>query len=109
MAIGRPIRGSPPPGGTSQVVDQMVVSVGPYTLTRRPSLGRSSRDSSSGSASPPTSPVIAASVNPASMSTRQPDGVDWMWVIPASWISLICAAPSTRDVPPGDDGPCPRR
>ena len=53
LAIGRPIVTASAGSVISASVDQTVVSVGPYTLTSRPTRGRSSRASGSGSASPP--------------------------------------------------------
>ncbi len=78
--------------GTSQAVDQMVVSVGPYMLTSRRTRERSSTASLGGSGSPPVS-AVSGGRSPVSR-TRQPEGVAWTWVTCSARTRRLRAAPS---------------
>ena len=73
---GRPIATAPPSGRMRQIVDQTVVSVGPYMFQSAPQQ-RSKRSASVRvSASPPTTICrVSAPSQPCSVNARQVDGV----------------------------------
>ncbi len=81
-------------GPISWAVDQMVVSVGPYTFTSRPVLGRSRRANARGSASPPTRAVTSGTSKPLSRSIAQPVGVACTWVTACRAARALNCAPS---------------
>jgi hypothetical protein len=82
--MGRPMATRSSPGATAWVVDQTVVSVGPYRFTRPPGTTPVIRAASAaGSGSPPSStrcsPASAPGPDPATR-TEASDGVHCRWV-----------------------------
>ena len=76
FAIGRPIGTGPSPGVTRAMVDQIVVSVGPYMFHTAPARASSAWARSRGKASPPHRMRNCGSpCHPASISPRQVAGV----------------------------------
>ncbi len=86
LAIGRPIGGAPAaPRVSSAAVDQIVVSVGPYTLVTDGDPAVRASASSAGSASPPTSTRTRASTSGAPSATpRHRLGVACTTVTPSA-------------------------
>src|SRR5690606_28479844 len=95
LPIGTPIdgrmSGSPV---TDAAVDQIVVSVGPYTFVTDAAIPVNARATSPGRASPPTSAVPRSSrpVSPSCTSARHQLGVAWIAVTPARSHSRTTAA-----------------
>ncbi len=94
LARGPPIVTVSGSTGTRSQVDQMVVSVGPYTFHRSRTRSRSARASTGGSASPPTRAVTDGRSNPASSIACHPDGVACTWVTAYADASLASASGS---------------
>ena len=99
FAMGRPMVMAAP-ARTRDVVDQTVVSVGPYMLCSSaagPSTESSSAASASGIASPPSITVRSdgstARVSGSASSMRAIDGVHCRWVTP--WRRISSARPSS--------------
>ena len=89
FAIGLPIGTGFVAEVTCQVVDQIVVSVGPYMFQRDEQRGSNSRANSGGSASPPQRIFIPLRpAQPCSISILHVAGVACMTVAPLSSISL---------------------
>ena len=81
FAIGFPIGGTPVASSTRLVVDQIVVSVGPYMFQSCATLVSRTAARSIGMASPPQSALMSdLPLHPASSKRRQVEGVACMTV-----------------------------
>ncbi len=99
LAIGRPMDTASGSAGTSQAVDQIVVSVGPYTFSRRFTRPRSSRARGRGSPSPPASATTSGPSKPAARSIRHPEGVAWTWDTRSDLMSSTAPGPRAASSP----------